>query len=189
MSRACGSPASGRRGGTRCVAGAARQRGRPGLICPESGQQARKAGIMSSNAIGHAAPTRASPRPQAPARGAAGEPGLSIVVPVYNEAAGLAALHGRIAEVARRLRAARGLMVEIVYVDDGSRDATLAVARALTATSVDLHVVSLSRNFGKEAALAAGLAHAPFGARLVLAGDAQHPPTSVETLVNYWLDQ
>jgi glycosyltransferase involved in cell wall biosynthesis len=139
---------------------------------------------MSSNAIGLASGTEASPRPRAGA-----EAGLSIVIPLYNEAAGLAALHGRIVEVARRLREARGLMVEIVYVDDGSRDATLAVARALPAAAADLQVVSLSRNFGKEAALAAGLDHALFGAVLFMDGDGQHPPTLVETLVSYWLDQ
>jgi glycosyltransferase involved in cell wall biosynthesis len=139
---------------------------------------------MSSNAIGLAGGTEASPRPRAGA-----EAGLSVVVPLYNEAAGLVALHGRIVEVARRLSQTRGLMVEIVYVDDGSRDATLAVARGLPATAVDLRVVSLSRNFGKEAALAAGLDHARFGAVLFMDGDGQHPPTLVETLVSHWLDQ
>ena len=139
---------------------------------------------MSPNAIGRAGMTEASPRPRAGA-----EAGLSIVVPVYNEAAGLDALHGRIVEMARRLRAARGLMTEVVYVDDGSRDATLTVARALPASAIDLQVVSLSRNFGKEAALAAGLDHARFGAILFMDGDGQHPPTLVETLVGYWLDQ
>src|SRR6202163_977415 len=148
-----------------------------------AGQEARKAGTMSSNAIGLAGGTEASPRPRAGA-----QPGLSIVVPVYNEAAGLPALHGRIVEVSGRLREARGLMVEIVYVDDGSRDATLTVARALPAAAVDLQVVSLSRNFGKEAALAAGLDHARFGAILFMDGDGQHPPTLVETLVSHWLD-
>jgi glycosyltransferase involved in cell wall biosynthesis len=138
---------------------------------------------MSANAIGLAAGTEASPR----LRGGA-EAGLSIVVPVYNEAAGLAALHGRIVEVARRLRASRGLGVEIVYVDDGSRDATFGVARALPA-AVDVQVISLSRNFGKEAALAAGLDHARFGAVLFMDGDGQHPPTLIESLVGYWLDQ
>jgi polyisoprenyl-phosphate glycosyltransferase len=144
---------------------------------------------MSSNAIGLAAGTKASPRPQGLSHSAGDEPGLSIVVPLYNEAAGLVALHGRIAEVARRLRAARGLMVEVVYVDDGSRDATLKVAQALPADPVDLQVVSLSRNFGKEAALAAGLDHARFGALLFMDGDGQHPPTLIEQLVGYWLDQ
>jgi polyisoprenyl-phosphate glycosyltransferase len=143
-----------------------------------------KADRMSSKAIGFAGMTEASPRPRAGV-----EAGLSIVVPVYNEAAGLAGLHGRIVEVAQRLRKARALLVEVVYVDDGSRDATLTVARALPAAAIDLQVVSLSRNFGKEAALAAGLDHARFGAVLFMDGDGQHPPALVETLVNYWLDQ
>jgi glycosyltransferase involved in cell wall biosynthesis len=139
---------------------------------------------MSSDAISLAGPMKASPRPRAGA-----EAGLSIVVPLYNEAAGLVALHGRIVEMARRLRATRALMVEVVYVDDGSRDDSLTVARALPATALDLQVVSLSRNFGKEAALAAGLDHARFGAVLFMDGDGQHPPALVETLVSHWLDQ
>jgi len=117
------------------------------------------------------------------------EAGLSIVVPVFNEAAGLPSLHERITEVARRLRETRALAVEVVYVDDGSRDATLSVAGMLPAAGIDLQVVSLSRNFGKEAALAAGLDHARYGAVLFMDGDGQHPPALIETLVGYWLDQ
>jgi glycosyltransferase involved in cell wall biosynthesis len=120
---------------------------------------------------------------------AGAEAGLSIVVPVYNEARGLASLHARLIEVARRLRQTRGLAVEVVYVDDGSRDATHAVAGALPATGIDVQVVALSRNFGKEAALAAGLDHARFGAVLFMDGDGQHPPDLVEKLVGYWLDE
>jgi glycosyltransferase involved in cell wall biosynthesis len=114
--------------------------------------------------------------------------GLSIVVPLYNEANGLAQLHARLAEVARDLAATRGLAVEVVYVDDGSRDDTLPVARALPATDLDVQVVALSRNFGKEAALAAGLDHARLGAVLFMDGDGQHPPNLVATLVGHWLD-
>ncbi len=116
-------------------------------------------------------------------------PGLSIVVPVYNEAAGLAALHARLSDMALRLKEKRGLHCEVVYVDDGSRDATLAIARDLPATSLDVQVVSLSRNFGKEAALLAGLEHARLGAVLFMDGDGQHPPDLVNTLVGYWLEQ
>ena len=116
------------------------------------------------------------------------ETGLSIVVPVYNEAAGLAALHARLGEVARRLVETRGLACEVIYVDDGSRDETLAIARTLPATALDVQVVSLSRNFGKEAALLAGLDHARLGAVLFMDGDGQHPPTLIETLVGHWLD-
>src|SRR5215475_6123354 len=120
--------------------------------------------------------------------GAAKAAGLSIVVPVYNEAEGLPRLHERVAEVGRHLRQTHGLACEIVYIDDGSRDATLAAARALPANGVDVQVVSLSRNFGKEAALLAGLDHARRGAVLFMDGDGQHPPDLIETLVQHWLD-
>jgi polyisoprenyl-phosphate glycosyltransferase len=114
--------------------------------------------------------------------------GLSIVVPLFNEAAGLPSLHGRLTDVAQRLKEKRGLHCEVVYVDDGSRDATLAIARDLPATNLDVQVVSLSRNFGKEAALLAGLEHARLGAVMFMDGDGQHPPDLVDTLVRYWLE-
>src|SRR6202030_615728 len=114
--------------------------------------------------------------------------GLSIVVPVYNEAAGLALLHGRLTDLAKTLRQRYGLASEVVYVDDGSADATLAIARGLEADALDVQVVSLSRNFGKEAALLAGLDHARRGAVLFMDGDGQHPPSLIETLVGHWLD-
>jgi polyisoprenyl-phosphate glycosyltransferase len=114
--------------------------------------------------------------------------GLSIVVPLYNEAATLERLHARLIDVARRLAATRTLSCELVYVDDGSRDGSLAVARDLPATGVDVQVISLSRNFGKEAALLAGLDHARRGAILFIDGDGQHPTSLIETLVAHWLD-
>jgi len=114
--------------------------------------------------------------------------GLSIVVPLYNEAAGLAYLHARLEALAGKLEKDYGLATELVYVDDGSRDATLAIARGLSATALDVQVVSLSRNFGKEAALMAGLDHARRGAILFMDGDGQHPPDLVERLVAHWID-
>jgi polyisoprenyl-phosphate glycosyltransferase len=116
------------------------------------------------------------------------EAGLSIIVPVFNEAAGLASFHDGLAAVARRLRQSRGLACEVVYVDDGSHDNSFAVAGALPADALDVQVISLSRNFGKEAALMAGLDHARFGAVLFMDGDGQHPPSLIETLVGHWLD-
>src|SRR3954470_80690 len=108
-------------------------------------------------------PTHAA-RPQA-------EAGLSIVVPLFNEGAGLPGFHARLAETARQLRQQRGLATEVVYVDDGSRDDSLAVAHTLPAEALDIQIVSLSRNFGKEAALMAGLDHARLGAVLFMDGD------------------
>src|ERR1700684_1980131 len=114
--------------------------------------------------------------------------GLSIVVPLYNEAAGLAALHQRLTGMAKSLRQRFGLACEVVYVDDGSADATLGIARGLVADALDVQVVSLSRNFGKEAALMAGLDHSRRGAVLFMDGDGQHPPDLVEKLVAHWID-
>jgi glycosyltransferase involved in cell wall biosynthesis len=115
--------------------------------------------------------------------------GLSIVVPLYNEAAALERLHARLIEVAQRLAATRALACEVIYIDDGSRDGTLAIARELHATALDVQVISLSRNFGKEAALLAGLDHARRGAVLFIDGDGQHPTSLIETLVGHWLDE
>src|SRR3954463_16757648 len=114
--------------------------------------------------------------------------GLSIVVPVYNEAAGLALLHQRLSGLATTLKQRYGLRCEVVYIDDGSADATLSIARGLAADALDIQVVSLSRNFGKEAALMAGLDHARRGAVLFMDGDGQHPPDLVEQLVGHWID-
>jgi len=124
----------------------------------------------------------------APTQSSPAATGLSIVIPLWNEAAGLRQLHERVSAVAARLRDTRGVPVEIVYVNDGSRDDTEKVALSLPAQDADVQVVSLSRNFGKEAALLAGLEHARRGAVLFMDGDGQHPPSLVETLVARWLD-
>src|SRR6266700_6820677 len=121
------------------------------------------------------------------AAGAAAK-GVAIVVPVYNEAAGLAPLHQRICDLAKTLRQRYRLACEVVYVDDGSADATLSIARSLPADTVDVQVVSLSRNFGKEAALMAGLDHARLGAVMFMDGDGQHPPALIEQLVRHWIE-
>ncbi len=136
------------------------------------------------------APPQRAPlaRDRTPAAGADAARGLSIVVPLYNEAASIERLHARLVEIAERLAATRSLACEIVYVDDGSRDGTLAIARDLPAAGLDVQVVSLSRNFGKEAALVAGLDHARRGAVLFIDGDGQHPTGLIEKLVGHWLD-
>ena len=121
------------------------------------------------------------------AAGNAARQGLSIVVPMLNEAAGLPTLHQKLTAMAQRLRAGYGLSSEIIYVDDGSTDNTLDIAKRLPPQGVDLQVVSLSRNFGKEAALMAGLDHVSNGAVLFMDGDGQHSPDLVETLVSHWI--
>ena len=115
--------------------------------------------------------------------------GLSIVVPLYNEAAGLASLHQRLGELASTLRERYGLRVRGRLCrrrQQPTRRST--IARGLAADALDVQVVSLSRNFGKEAALMAGLDHARRGAVLFMDGDGQHPPDLVEKLVGHWID-
>lgn len=129
--------------------------------------------------------TKAGTRAQAPSS----TPTLSVVIPLFNEAKGLPGLHERIAEVARYLQVKRGLSLEVVYVDDGSSDGTSAIAKSLPAMPLDIQIVTLSRNFGKEAALLAGLDHARPGAVLFMDGDGQHPPELIDTLVARWLDE
>jgi len=127
--------------------------------------------------------------PVKPSKGTrAGKPGLSIVVPLFNEALGLPGLHQRVVAVAGRIKEKRGIPIEIVYVNDGSSDDTQEVAQALPAGPLDFQLITLSRNFGKEAALLAGLDHAHLGAVLFMDGDGQHPPDLIETLVKRWLE-
>jgi glycosyltransferase involved in cell wall biosynthesis len=114
--------------------------------------------------------------------------GLSIVVPCFNEAAGLARFHEGLSRAVGALRKKYRLRCEVVYVDDGSRDGTFAVASSLPADALDVQVISLSRNFGKEAALMAGLHNARLDAVLFMDGDGQHPPELIDTLVDHWLN-
>ena len=159
----------------------------------ETTQDGGSSTVAGRGSTHHRAPARAAARAARGERAAGTAPGdamrLSIVVPLHNEARSLARLHERLAEVARMLSATRSLACEVIYVDDGSRDDTLTIARALRASTLDVQVVSLSRNFGKEAALLAGLDHARLGgAVLFIDGDGQHPPALIETLVGRWLD-
>ena len=109
-------------------------------------------------------------------------PVLSLVVPCYNEAAGLASFWARASDALDGL----GVASEAVFVDDGSRDTTFAVLAALAARDPRVRVVGLSRNFGKEIALAAGLDHARGDAVVPIDADLQHPPELLRELVARW---
>ncbi|MBM3539233.1 MAG: glycosyltransferase [Alphaproteobacteria bacterium] len=110
------------------------------------------------------------------------QPDLSIVVPVYNEAANLDAFFARLGPVLDRL----ALRVEIVCVDDGSRDDSWLRLTERQRRDPRLRLVRLSRNFGKDIALSAGLQHAAGRAVIPIDADLQHPPELIETLVARW---
>ena len=103
-------------------------------------------------------------------------------MPAYNEAASLPEV---LAQVLAALRALSP-RVEVVVVDDGSRDDTVAVMRGLCQHEPALRLVQLSRNFGKEAALTAGLAAARGEAVVLMDADGQHPPALLAEMLRRW---
>lgn len=110
---------------------------------------------------------------------------LTVVVAAFNEAEALPALHPRIAGVLDAL-AAEGIDGHVLYVDDGSRDRTWAVLDDLAAADPRVSLLRLSRNFGKEAALTAGLDRVEQGAALILDADGQDPPELIPAFVAKW---
>ncbi|MGB4800301.1 MAG: glycosyltransferase family 2 protein [Candidatus Saccharimonadales bacterium] len=109
------------------------------------------------------------------------QPDISVVVPVYNEAKNIESLHTALTAVLEGLT----LTHEIWYVDDGSTDDSLLRLQAKTA-SQQVHVLSLVRNFGKEAALTAGLRAAKGRAVMMLDADGQHPVDRIPAFIEQW---
>ncbi|HEX8203419.1 MAG TPA: glycosyltransferase family 2 protein [Isosphaeraceae bacterium] len=109
-------------------------------------------------------------------------PELSVVVPLYNEQENVAELYGRL----RRALRALDVTFEVVLVDDGSRDATPRLIEALRAADPAVVALRLSRNFGHQAAVTAGLDHARGRAVVVMDGDLQDPPELIGQFLRLW---
>lgn len=109
-------------------------------------------------------------------------PELSIVVPVYNESECLNRFH---AELSAALRS-QLMTYEILYVDDGSTDSTLGEIETIQKNDPTVAAVILSRNFGHQAALTAGLELARGKAVITMDGDLQHPPELILSLIDEW---
>jgi dolichol-phosphate mannosyltransferase len=111
-------------------------------------------------------------------------PLLSVVSPVYEEEEALPYFHRVLGEVLDGL--AGEYDIEIVYVDDGSRDGTLPLLRRMTREDPRVRYHSLSRNFGHQAALTAGLERARGDVVVTLDSDLQHPPSLIPALLARW---
>jgi glycosyltransferase involved in cell wall biosynthesis len=105
--------------------------------------------------------------------------GISIVVPVFNEAENLDALHARILAVRGELNRP----VEVIYVDDGSTDGSRAVLERLASAGERVILVRLARNFGQTAALAAGIEEATEDIVVTMDADLQNDPADIPSLV------
>lgn len=107
---------------------------------------------------------------------------LSIIVPMYNEASALDAFFKQTQRVLQTVTQS----YEIICVNDGSRDETLSLLRRLSAQDERIKIVNLSRNFGKEIALSAGIDHATGAAVIPMDADLQDPPEVIPLMIAQW---
>ncbi len=109
-------------------------------------------------------------------------PLISVIIPMYNEEAVIDTCHQRVCQALDQL----GQSCELVYVDDGSRDSTWEMAEEFTSEQHQVTCLRLSRNFGKEAAMSAGLKAAKGQAVILLDADLQDPPELIPDMVQQW---
>ncbi|MEI7862396.1 MAG: glycosyltransferase family 2 protein, partial [Planctomycetota bacterium] len=121
-----------------------------------------------------------TPEPACASRSASSR--LSVVVPCHNEEAVIELTHRRLVTELSRT----GMEFEIIYIDDGSLDSTLARLEAIAAGDSRAHVLELARNFGQQAAMSAGLAHAHGDAVVIIDADLQDPPEVIPEMVRAW---
>ncbi|MCF7506694.1 MULTISPECIES: glycosyltransferase family 2 protein [Vibrio] len=107
---------------------------------------------------------------------------LSIIVPFYDEQEVLEEFHSRLTKVLD----SSPITSEIIYVDDGSKDNSLDLVSSFTSINSSISVIGLSRNFGKESAMSAGLEHCRGQAVILLDADLQDPPELIPQMVAKW---
>lgn len=108
---------------------------------------------------------------------------ISILIPAYNEASGLRHLYERLEKLADETPA---YQFEFLFVNDGSRDQTLTIIKEFATHDPRVAYVNLSRNFGKETAMIAGLDHVAGDAAVIIDADLQDPPELILEMIKYW---
>lgn len=114
---------------------------------------------------------------------------LSIVVPCYNEQEALPYFYKEICRVAEQMKASHGADFEFIFVDDGSKDKTLSIARELHKQDARVRYISFSRNFGKEAGILAGLKAAKGDYVAMMDADLQDPPALLPQMLDALLEE
>ncbi len=112
---------------------------------------------------------------------------LSVVIPIYNESENLLDLVSRTTEIFQIIRDRYGLNPRYVFIDDGSADGSFGILKSLDYAGYTATLIQFSRNFGKEAALSAGI-DASVDADLIVLMDAdlQHPPELLLSMLDVW---
>lgn len=113
---------------------------------------------------------------------------LTVVIAAFNEAASLPLLHPRLAAVLHDLEREHAVEARVLYVDDGSGDGTWEVLQSIAESDARVGLLRLSRNFGKELALTAGLDRVRGGGAMILDADGQDPPELIPQFVAKWLE-
>jgi dolichol-phosphate mannosyltransferase len=113
---------------------------------------------------------------------------FSVVIPIYNEEEGIPELDRRLRALLEGLAQELGLVWEVVFVNDGSLDRSLALLRELAEKESRYKIISFSRNFGHQLAITAGIDRAEGDAVVVMDADLQDPPEVVREMVLRWLD-
>ncbi len=108
---------------------------------------------------------------------------ISLVIPTFNEEGNVLRLYNEIKQVLLELQIAH---YEVIFIDDGSSDASLERIEDLRAQDANVHFLQLSRNFGHQHALKAGLDHASGAAVISLDADLQHPPALIKDMIQLW---
>ena len=114
---------------------------------------------------------------------------LSIVVPCYNEQEALPYFYKEICRVAEEMKSSHGADFEFIFVDDGSKDKTLSIARELHKQDARVRYISFSRNFGKEAGILAGLEAARGDYVAMMDADLQDPPALLPEMLDALLKE
>ncbi len=108
---------------------------------------------------------------------------ISLVIPTFNEEGNVLRLYNEIKQVLLELQIAH---YEVIFIDDGSSDASLERIEDLRTQDANVHFLQLSRNFGHQHALKAGLDHASGAAVISLDADLQHPPALIKDMIQLW---
>ena len=108
---------------------------------------------------------------------------ITIIVPCYNEEEVIGMFYPAVQEYAEKIPDCE---FDYIFVNDGSRDSTLEKLREIAAQHDNVTYISLSRNFGKESAMMAGIDYAEGDAVIIMDADLQHPPSSIAEMVKWW---